>query len=118
MHKNPDKKFVANVIIVDAKTMKSFNSALFNYAVQELLEPDANKADASFTSYVTNTVGRKDADLEAQHHKARGPEAVYNSTTPGDTKNRGSSIVFIDKTPGYANLPADLMTVLTKKGKH
>ena len=116
MHKNPDKKFVANVIIIDAKTMKSFNSALFNYAVQELLEPDANKADAVFSMHVTNTVGRKDANLEAQHHKARGPEAVYNSTKTGDNYNRGSSIVFIDKTPGYANLPADLMTVLTKKG--
>ena len=114
MHKNPDKKFVANIVIINAKRMNSFNSALFNYAVQELLEPDA--ADTETTSHVTNTVGRKDANLEAQHHKARGPEAVYNSTETGNNYNRGSLIIFIDKNPGYANLPADLMTVLTKKG--
>ena len=116
MHKNPDKKFVANVIIVDAKTMKSFNSARFNAAVKDLLEPDDSQADVVATGYKVNTVGRKDADLEAQHHKARGPEAVYNSTTPGEFKNVGSNLIFIDTEPGYANLPADLMTVLTKKG--
>ena len=116
MHKNPDKKFVANVIIVDAKTMKSFNSARFNTAVQQLLEPVASKANYVSTGFKVNTVGRKDADLEAQHHKARGPEAVYNSTFPRELINVGSNLIFIDTDPGYANLPGDLMTVLTKKG--
>ena len=116
MHKNPDKKFVANVIIVDAKTMKSFNSAKFNAAVKNLLEPDDFQADVVVDGYVANTVGRKDSDLEAQHHKARGPEAVYDSTDKLLGRNPGSRMIFIDTEPGYANLPADLMTVLTKKG--
>jgi len=114
MHKNPDKKFVANVIIVDAVTMNSFNSAKFKNSVKYLLEP--GDADVVAAGYKTNTVGRKDADLEAQHHKNRGTEAVYNSTSPEDKYNVGSDLIFIDTEPGYANLPADLMTVLTKKG--
>ena len=115
MRKRSKKGFAANVVIINAKTMKSFNSARFNTEVKNLLEPDDSNADYVVDGYATNTVGRKDANLEAQHHKARGTEAVYNSTFPGDNYNRGSSIIFIDKTPGYANLPADLMTVLTKK---
>ena len=116
MHKNPDKKFVGNIVIINAKRMKSFNSAKFNAAVKNLLEPDGSNADVVVSSYRVNTVGRKNADLEAQHHKARGPEAVYNSTETGEVRNEGSDLIFIDTDPGYANLPADLMTVLTKKG--
>ena len=117
MHKNPDKKFVANIVIINAKRMNSFNSVIFKNSVKYLLDPDwSGKPDVVFDGNATDIVGRKDANLEAQHHKARGPEAVYNSTETGDNYNRGSSIIFIDKTPGYANLPADLMTVLTKKG--
>ena len=115
MHKNPDKKFVANVIIVDAVTMKSFNSARFNAEVKYLLEPDDSDADVVVDGYRANTVGRKDGDLEIKHHKERGTaEAVYNSND--GNYNRGSNIIFIDKEPDYATLPADLMTVLTKKG--
>ena len=115
MHKNPDKKFVANVIIVDAVTMKSFNSARFNAEVKYLLEPDDSDADVVIDGYRANTVGRKDGDLEIKHHKERGTaEAVYNSND--GNYNRGSNIIFIDKEPDYATLPADLMTVLTKKG--
>ena len=118
MHKNPDKKFVANIVIIDAKTMKSFNSAMFNTEVKNLLEQDDFQADVVVYSRPVNTVGRKDGDLEARHHKARGTEAVYESTNKLLGRNRGSSIIFIDTEPTYANLPADLMTVLTKKGKH
>ena len=114
MHTNPDKKFVANVVIINAKRMNSFNSAKFKNSVKYLLEPNA--ADTVAAGYKVNTVGRKDADLEAQHHKNRGPEAVYNSTTTKENYNVGSDLIFIDTEPGYANLPADLMTVLTKKG--
>ena len=116
MHTNPDKKFVANIVIINAKRMNSFNSAKFNTAVKDLLEPVASNADYVSIGYKVNTVGRKDADLEARHHKARGLEAVYNSTTLGEYNNVGSNLIFIDTEPGYANLPADLMTVLTKKG--
>jgi tetratricopeptide (TPR) repeat protein len=116
MHKNPNKKFVANVVIINAKRMNSFNSARFNAAVKNLLEPDDSDVDVVVSGYRVNTVGRKNADLEAQHHKARGPEAVYNSTETGEVRNEGSDLIFIDTDPGYANLPADLMTVLTKKG--
>jgi tetratricopeptide (TPR) repeat protein len=117
MHKNPDKKYVANVIIVNAKTMLTFNSAKFNTAVKNLLGLNTEKPDAVVDGYATNTVGRKDADLEAQHHKARGTaEAVYDSSDKRTGINQGSNIIFIDKAPGYANLPDDLMTVLTKKG--
>ena len=115
MHKNPDKKFVANVIIVDAKTMKSFNSARFNTAVKNLTA--TNQADVVVDGYAKNTIGRKDGNLEARHHKARGTaEAVYDSTDKDTNINQGSNIIFIDIDPGYANLPADLITVLTKKG--
>ena len=114
MHKNPDKKFVANVVIINAKRMNSFNSAKFKNSVKYLLEPE--NADVVTQGYKTNTVGRKDVDLEAQHHKERGTEAVYNSTSAGDKYNTGSDLIFIDTEPGYANLPGDLMTVLTKKG--
>ena len=114
MHTNPDKKFVANVVIINAKRMNSFNSAKFKNSVKYLLEPNA--ADTVAAGYKVNTVGRKDADLEAQHHKNRGPEAVYNSTTTKENYNVGSDLIFIDTEPGYANLPDDLMTVLTKKG--
>jgi hypothetical protein len=117
MHKTPDKKYVANVIIVTAKTMKSFNSAKFNAAVKYLLEPDNSNADVVVDGYATNTIGRKSGDLEAQHHKARGTaEAVYDSTDKRTNINQGSNIIFIDKDPGYATLPADLITVLTKQG--
>lgn len=114
MHKNPDKKFVANVVIINAKRMNSFNSAKFKNSVKYLLEPPMG--DVIVDGYKTNTVGRKDVDLEAQHHKERGTEAVYNSTSAGDKYNVGSDLIFIDTEPGYANLPGDLMTVLTKKG--
>ena len=118
MHKNPNKKFVANVVIINAKIMNSFNSAKFNAEVKNLLEQDDFQADVVVDSQPVNTIGRKDGDLEAQHHKARGTEAVYESTNKLLGRNRGSSIIFIDTEPTYANLPADLMTVLTKKGKH
>ena len=114
MHTNPNKKFVANVVIINAKRMNLFNSAKFKNSVKYLLEPNA--ADAVAAGYKVNTVGRKNADLESQHHKARGPEAVYNSTTTKENYNVGSDLIFIDIEPGYANLPDDLMTVLTKKG--
>lgn len=118
MHKNPDKKFVANVVIINAIKMKSFNSEKFNAEVKNLLEQDDFQADVVLVSRPVNTVGRKDGDLEALHHKARGTQSVYESTNKLLGRNRGSSIIFIDTEPTYANLPADLMTVLTKKGKH
>ena len=115
MHKNPDKKFVANVIIVNAKKMSTFGSAQFNEAVKNLTA--TNQADVVVDGYAKNTIGRKDGNLEARHHKARGTaEAVYDSTDKDTNINQGSNIIFIDIDPGYANLPADLITVLTKKG--
>ena len=114
MRKRSKKGFAANVVIINAKTMKSFNSAMFNTEVKNLLEPDGSNADVVVSGYKADTVGRKDAALEAQHHKARGTEAVYNSTKPGENHNVGSNIIFIDKNPGYTRLPGSLMAVLTK----
>ena len=89
MRKRSKKGFAANVVIINAKTMKSFNSAMFNTEVKNLLEPDGSDADVVVSGNKVDTVGRKDADLEAQHHKARGTEAVYNSTKPGENHNVG-----------------------------
>ena len=40
MHKNPDKKFVANIVIINAKRMNSFNSVIFKNSVKYILDPD------------------------------------------------------------------------------
>ena len=109
MHKNPDKKFVANIVIINAKRIKLFGSAAFTAAVKNLA---TDQAAAKFQGI--NTVGQKNGALEAKHHADRDIEAEYMSSFGNE--NPGSKIIFIDTEPGYAKLPESLMTVLTKKG--